>query len=222
MASSVDTFAISKDAAASDVELLKAEILKLLQNKSREVRELDVGRHVDRVPISQLSPMRFATEYVQRNKPVIITGAIDSWPAMRLWGERYLVAHPAGRVPVTVDVTPNGRGDAITAVAPAGHSGCPPPRWFVTPHERRMTLGQFFALMKETRARDQQAECGGSTPPREVPYMQHQNSNLSEELSPLLADVGEELGWAEEVFGGPPEAINLWIGDERSATSFHK
>jgi len=28
--------------------------------------------------------------------------------------------------------------------------------------------------------------------------------------------------YATQVFGGPPEAINLWIGDERSVTSFHK
>lgn len=26
----------------------------------------------------------------------------------------------------------------------------------------------------------------------------------------------------KQVFGGKPEAINLWIGDERSVTSFHK
>lgn len=53
--------------------------------------------------------------------------------------------------------------------------------------------------------------------------MQHQNSNLTEEFSILLADLGPApLAWAAEVFGGPPDASNMWVGDERSVTSFHK
>ncbi|KAG2442712.1 hypothetical protein HXX76_002795 [Chlamydomonas incerta] len=207
--------------------------------------------------------MRFASEYVQRNKPVVITGALESWKAMRLWGERYLTNHAVGSTQVTVDVTPNGRGDAPTSVAVVGGEGgasatsTPPAtsaaaaqeperaastasgaaaqeRWFVTPHERKMTLADFFALMRETRSRDialrKGARGGGEAPGgagaakgyREVPYIQHQNSNLREELSALLGDVEPGLPWAEEVFGGPPEAVNLWIGDQRSATSFHK
>ncbi|PNW85197.1 hypothetical protein CHLRE_03g175750v5 [Chlamydomonas reinhardtii] len=205
--------------------------------------------------------MRFASEYVQRNKPVIITGALENWKAMRLWGERYLTKHAVGSTQVTVDVTPNGRGDAPTTVAlsggegPAaassaaaqepernasnaagaasGSSSGAQERWFVTPQERKMTLADFFALMRETRSRDTALRKGGrgsveapgsagAKAYREVPYMQHQNSNLREELSALLGDVEPGLPWAEEVFGGPPEAINLWIGDQRSATSFHK
>jgi jumonji domain-containing protein 7 len=38
----------------------------------------------------------------------------------------------------------------------------------------------------------------------------------------LEGDLRPSLEWAEKVFGGPPEATNLWIGDERSVTSFHK
>ncbi|PNH11941.1 JmjC domain-containing protein E [Tetrabaena socialis] len=155
-------------------------VLDILQGVSRELRELDLGRRVDRVALSELSPLRFATEYVGRNKPVVITGAIDGWPAMRRWGERYLRAHPAGQVEVTVDVTPNGRGDSVTAVADPATGAVQ--HWFVTTHERRMTLRRFFDLMR------------------------HQNSNLSEELGPLLEDIRPGLPWAEAVFGGPPEA----------------
>ncbi|EFJ41711.1 hypothetical protein VOLCADRAFT_107592 [Volvox carteri f. nagariensis] len=173
-----------------------SQILRLLQQASREVRDLDLGRSVDRVDLLDLTPLRFATEYVQRNKPVVITGAISCWPAMTLWGERYLESHPAGETVVTVDVTPNGRGDAITTVTDPATGELR--RWFVTPHQRRMTLRQFFHLMR------------------------HQNSNLSEELGLLLGDIGPGIPWAEEVFGGPPEATNIWIGDGRSATSFHK
>ena len=31
-----------------------------------------------------------------------------------------------------------------------------------------------------------------------------------------------ELEWANEAFGGRPEATNLWIGGNESVTSFHK
>jgi jumonji domain-containing protein 7 len=38
----------------------------------------------------------------------------------------------------------------------------------------------------------------------------------------LLPDVDAQLGFAAEAFGSAPEAVNLWIGDERSTTTFHK
>lgn len=38
----------------------------------------------------------------------------------------------------------------------------------------------------------------------------------------LQQDVLPGLDWAEAVFGGTPDATNLWIGDDRSVTSFHK
>lgn len=43
------------------------------------------------------------------------TGAIDDWPALDSWDEEYLVAQ-AGSIPVTVDLTPTGRGDSVTKV----------------------------------------------------------------------------------------------------------
>lgn len=50
---------------------------------------------------------------------------------------------------------------------------------------------------------------------------QHQNSSLTAEYAHLNDDC-PELPWASRVFGGQPDATNLWIGDERSVTSFHK
>ena len=38
----------------------------------------------------------------------------------------------------------------------------------------------------------------------------------------LLPDVEAELPWAAQAFGASPDAINLWIGDQRAATTFHK
>jgi hypothetical protein len=52
--------------------------------------------------------------------------------------------------------------------------------------------------------------------------LQQQNSNLTQELPQLLEDVEPQLQIAEAAFGAPPDAVNLWIGDERAATTFHK
>lgn len=86
---------------------------------------------------------------------------------------------------------------------------------FATPHERRQPLRSFFELLRSSREE--------SHSPAEVPYVQHQNNNLTHEFQKLLADVDADLPFARETFGtGPPDAVNLWIGDDRSVTSFHK
>lgn len=38
----------------------------------------------------------------------------------------------------------------------------------------------------------------------------------------LLPDVEEQLPWAAEAFEAAPDAVNVWIGDQRAATTFHK
>jgi jumonji domain-containing protein 7 len=35
-------------------------------------------------------------------------------------------------------------------------------------------------------------------------------------------DAEPHLAWASEAMGGPPEAVNMWVGDERAVTSLHK
>ena len=49
----------------------------------------------------------------------------------------------------------------------------------------------------------------------------HMQCSLPEQFGALLPDI-EELEWATEAFGSPPEATNLWIGTDDSMTSFHK
>eukprot|EP00798_Chlamydomonas_sp_ICE-L_P003309 gene3308-13336_t len=264
------------------------------------VTELDIGHSVDRVHISDLSPLRFATEYVAKNKPCIITGAMEDWPALHKWNEAYLCQR-AGDLMSTMDVTPNGWGDAVTGRVDAGSAAttrraqCKYPHsdmqrthtgqqrgeigeseekeeseeigvgvesggseergesgerrkqeahcgvsgkgeaqcndsgdthlhvdsngskeWFIIPYETQSTLSNFFRLLRSSRNRSDPHQ-------RLVPYIQHQNNSLAEEYEYLTEDLGSRLSWADEVFGGnPPEATNLWIGDERSVTSFHK
>eukprot|EP00434_Breviolum_minutum_P012343 symbB.v1.2.010877.t1/scaffold689.1/size246588/8 len=56
----------------------------------------------------------------------------------------------------------------------------------------------------------------------EVPYLSRQNDSLREEFPSLLEDVPEMISLAKEVCGNDPEAVNLWIGDDRSVSSCHK
>ncbi|SCZ98234.1 BZ3500_MvSof-1268-A1-R1_Chr7-1g09066 [Microbotryum saponariae] len=61
--------------------------------------------------------------------------------------------------------------------------------------------------------------------PTPVYYLQSQNGNLqpNQDLELLLEDVGEEgPEWARQSFGTDPDAVNVWIGDERSETCVHK
>lgn len=52
---------------------------------------------------------------VRRNVPVVFEGLCADWPATRRWTRSYLES-AVGTAEVTVAVTPNGRGDAVTDV----------------------------------------------------------------------------------------------------------
>lgn len=56
---------------------------------SREARDLCVPHEVERISVPD--PLVFYRDYVAKNKPVIIQGAIDDWPALQLWSNDYLV-----------------------------------------------------------------------------------------------------------------------------------
>lgn len=60
-----------------------------------------------------------------------------------------------------------------------------------------------------------------------IVYYSRQNDCLRQELTPFWESTNNELPrtfpWAEEAFGtGPPQAVNLWMGNERSVSSLHK
>lgn len=55
-----------------------------------------------------------------------------------------------------------------------------------------------------------------------VAYLQQQNDCFRDEYSVLGSDCDEHIAWASEALGCYPEAVNLWIGNQLSETSFHK
>jgi jumonji domain-containing protein 7 len=268
--------------------------------------DLHLGAAVDEVAAPP-DPAAFLRDYVGPNKPLIVRGGAAHWPARRRWTAGYLAA-AAGGAEVTVDVTPNGRGDAVTRLGATGAVGrgqkerAQPAGWvqrshpplrpfppcshlavrpdgsetlcFCTPHQRMMHFAEFLDFFFATKAGQQQQqqaggqqqagaqqqqageqhqaaerqhageqqtreqaraqrpgeaqrpedEGGGSAgaPPVEVPYLQHQNSNLTQQLPSLLPDVEAQLPWAAAALGAGPDAVNLWIGDGRAATTYHK
>ncbi|KAJ4850971.1 hypothetical protein Tsubulata_036237 [Turnera subulata] len=50
----------------------------------------------------------------------------------------------------------------------------------------------------------------------------HQNDCFRTEYSGLAADCDPDVPWATEALGCSPDAVNLWIGNHLSETSFHK
>lgn len=159
--------------------------------------------------------------------PVIIRGAIDHWDALRRWNSSYLVDILGDRA-VAVNLTPDGHGDCVKfvdtswlqldlEVDESSHRSSeqratsnPKGPYFVYPAESDMRLSRFFDLL-EDRHRSI------------VPYLSQQNDNVRRSMPELLRDIDSSLLLANNAFDVlEPEAINLWIGDERSVSSLHK
>lgn len=105
---------------------------------------------------------------------------------------------------ISISITPNGYADAIVS----SEKNDKIIEYFVTPEEKLMTMNQFLDCL-EFPSDDFTGIC----------YLQKQNSNLTEDFPELLSDIEEEIEWASECFRNKPDAVNLWIGDERAITS---
>jgi len=167
-----------------------------LTNLCVEAKELYLGSQlteVENVP----SPLNFYRDFISYNRPLVIRGGVNHWPAITKWTNQYL-KETIGDLPVTVTVTPNGYADA-----PQGDL-------FVMPEERTMKMTDFLNII------DNPESANG------VFYIQKQNSNLTEEFEEILCDVETDIIWATEAFGKLPDAVNFWLGDQRAITSMHK
>lgn len=107
---------------------------------------------------------------------------------------------------VEVAVTPHGRADALYLVE--GHDE----PIFLQPATVKMSMAELVEKMS----------CSQESP---VYYLQSQNSNLTSHasLQPILEQeqVPRNIPLAQPILG-EPEAINIWLGDERSVTSVHR
>ncbi|XP_064625437.1 bifunctional peptidase and (3S)-lysyl hydroxylase JMJD7-like [Lineus longissimus] len=167
-----------------------------LNTLAQEAHELYLDPLVpilDHVPTA----LEFYRDWVAPNKPVLIKGVFDDWPALKCWDVEYL-REKIGSKEVTVTVTPNGYADAVSEGK------------FIMPEERSMKFAGFLDIIER------------KSKPAGVYYIQKQNSNFTEEFQEIAADAGLEIPWATEAFGKKPDAVNFWMGEEKAVTSMHK
>jgi peptidyl-lysine (3S)-dioxygenase / protease len=177
--------------------------LDSLTELSTNTKDLWTPRNITHInePIESTT---FLREYVSQSTPVVFCNTMRQWKCMRLWSLKYL-ASSCGRQEISVNVTPDGRADAIKPCDELDGA-----RVFVAPEERSMTMQQFCNYLENPQLLDG------------IPYLSRQNDNLNEEFSSLLEDVPSYVPFAREAFGTDPEAVNLWIGDTRSFSSCHQ
>jgi jumonji domain-containing protein 7 len=167
--------------------------------------------------VHMAAPVDFAREVYSRYHPAILVGMTDHWPASELWTKDYLLSKLGDRR-VAINLTPDGMADSIQSVCPM--EADEKKEYFVYPAEVEMTMSEFYALLDRHK--------GGEAAPVApvapvIPYLSQQNDNLRQHLPELLEDIDLYVPIAREVFGTDyPEAVNLWIGDERSISSMHK
>lgn len=150
---------------------------------------------------------------------------------------------------VPVACTPNGLADAATPLSDdahasssssshtgAMHQASTKPNTkqatrqsklcFALPHEQTVTMGKLAAHIAAAAAQ------GCSAAAHESPilhddiwYLQPQNNSLTTLFAPDVQALfchPNLCAWGTHIFGAPPDASNIWVGDPRSRTSFHK
>ena len=236
------------DFAAAEENGDAAAAPDLFQWLSREVREL-MPREV---PVLETPPtaLAFSRDFVAANRPVVVLGAVDHWPARELWTASYLSA-ALGDTPISVNVTPTGLGDALLSTegvdlryreragaSGASSSSCDdanaprekPPLVFVQPEARRISFREFQALARgdAQKARPKpETHLSSGVEPRQIPYVSAQDDSFASEFSKrvggdLGADAFSGLEWARDAFGSAPDAVNVWCGVSDAVTSFHR
>ncbi|KAF9534321.1 Clavaminate synthase-like protein [Crepidotus variabilis] len=114
---------------------------------------------------------------------------------------------------ISVATTPNGQADAVTKSSDGRV-------YFVEPAIDKMSMEDLLAQLSQHGN-----DLG------DIHYLQSQNGNLFSsssdetqslsELSPLTKDVPQEVSWCSEALAQKPDAVNIWIGNEKSVTSIH-
>ncbi|RDX53908.1 Clavaminate synthase-like protein [Lentinus brumalis] len=192
--------------------------LETLRWLSEEYHDLN-GTQYDMVEEAP-TPLEFS-RLVHIARPVLIKeSAVPEADDPEKWSKKWLSDMMKDRE-ISVAVTPNGRADAVTR-------GPDNKIYFAEPYTDKMTMQSFLDTLSSGE-QDSRAGTGG-----EVHYLQSQNGNMfsatyydmsgnedPSEFEPLRDFVPSEIPWCSEALEKSPDAVNLWIGDEKSVTSIH-
>ncbi|XP_059663098.1 lysine-specific demethylase JMJ32 [Cornus florida] len=176
-----------------------------MENLWEEVRELSLGNstQVERLDTPP-TPLQFLRNFVSPNKPCIISAATLHWPAITAWSSDSYLLRSLSSATVSLHLSPTGAADSL-ALHPSS-SLC-----FASAHVQPMPFP--LAL---------RAIYNSNPDSKFVAYAQQQNDCFRSEYSSLAGDCDSHIPWATEALGCLPEAVNLWIGNHHSETSFHK
>ncbi|RAL40385.1 hypothetical protein DM860_006455 [Cuscuta australis] len=177
-----------------------------IRNLWEEVRDLSLGTtsQIDHLP-SPPTSLHFLRHYVSPNKPCLISGAVAHWPASTLWHSTDYLLSSLSSSSVSLHLTPTGRADSITPLPSSPESLC-----FASAHVERLAFPDALRSVLQSDG------CSA------VAYLQQQNDCFRSEYEALRPDCESHIDWASEALGCLPDAVNLWIGNDLSETSFHK
>lgn len=181
--------------------------MKEIESLWGEVRELSLGISgaVERLD-SPPTPLQFLRGFVSPNKPCLVSNATLHWTALSSWSDDSYLTRALSSAHVSVHLTPDGKADALVPEDSSSSSSL----CFASAHVLRMPFPEALKLIVN------------SDSGKYVAYAQQQNDCFRSEYSALAPDCDAHIPWATEAFGCLPEAVNLWIGNHRSETSFHK
>ncbi|TQE13658.1 hypothetical protein C1H46_000665 [Malus baccata] len=170
----------------------------------KEVRELSLGEsgRVERLEFPP-TPLQFLRDYVNHNKPCIISNATLHWPALSSWTDDSYLTEALSSADISLHLTPHGQADALV---PLDGSLC-----FASAQVQRMPFPKALSLITNNESQS-----------KLVAYAQQQNNCFPSEYSALAGDCDPHIPWASEALGCLPDAVNMWIGNHLSTTSFHK
>ena len=187
---------------------------------------------VPKVDARTVSPREFYKDYVSKNRPCILQNLVGNWPALSKWDSDDYLVKTSGDAQITVNVTPNGYADALTRIKGSIRKGNSERKVFVKPLEEKMSMSQFLDRLKSSKHTD---DATGSQP--SVLYCSRQNNSLLDEFPSFIKDIEKHFTYAtrsllnqnlsstpnsDKVDTRAVEAINLWIGDDRSVSSTHQ
>lgn len=176
------------------------------RNLSQDTKDFWISKDIEYLyNPTELEFMKFA---VGNYRPVILRNMMNNnmqwFDAMNLWKDEDYLLEKLGRDKlISINLTPDGIADGVKE-DPFDSSR----RVFTFPCEHEMTMGSFINMLNNKNS-------------HVIPYLSQQNDNFRDQFHELHEDVPSSITLVDDIFDNL-EAINLWIGDERSISSLHK